>query len=112
MDNELDPELVQACIDRCLVLGLKSQAGEDVVESIKGTVDEAFELFDTRAKGVSIAHKHRFAAQLRMLASLVGQAIPQQAKVLMDAHTRASEKLARRDFCNALRTELPKPCEY
>jgi hypothetical protein len=94
MDDRFDSASVRLYVDRCLVLGLENQAGEDVSHRIKGTVDEAFAHFDNGATGAPGENKRRFAIQLRTFAGLLGQATPLQAKVLMDAHERASAKLA------------------
>jgi hypothetical protein len=95
MEKKFDPALIQLYVDQCLLLGLRNQAGEDVSDSIKGTVDKAFSHFENRMPGAPTEDKHRFASQLRTFAGLLGQASPLQAKVLMDAHVRASAKLSK-----------------
>ncbi|SAL02838.1 hypothetical protein AWB78_06440 [Caballeronia calidae] len=93
MENAFNPALVQFYVDRCLALGTRNQAGEDVSETLKETVDEAFAHFDNRGVATPVEHKRRFAVQLRTIAGLLGQSMPLQAKILMDAYVRASAKL-------------------
>lgn len=94
MDNGFDPALVQMYVDRCFDLGMRSQAGEDVAERIEGTVDEAFAHFEAKTKGAPLEYQRSFAGQLRRFAGLLGQATPQQAKILMDAHVCATIRLS------------------